>query len=87
MCVCVCVFPLAGWRKGRGGCVRNIGHKHDFCQAQKAENTDPRANYALKYATARGLQTVGLPRKQKIAVNKLWVQESEIGEESRQFWP
>ena len=29
---------------------------------------------------------VGLPRKQKIAVNKFWVQESEIGEECRQFW-
>ena len=28
----------------------------------------------------------GLPRKQKIAVNKFWVQESEIGEECRQFW-
>ena len=28
----------------------------------------------------------GLPRKQKIAVNKLWVQESEMGEECRQFW-
>ena len=23
-----------GWRKGRGGCVRNIGHAHDFCRAQ-----------------------------------------------------
>ena len=31
---------------GRGGCVRNIGHKHAFCRAQKAENTDPRTNYA-----------------------------------------
>ena len=38
---------------------------------------------------------VGLPRKQKIAVNKFWVQESEIGEENptildvnsgREFW-
>ena len=29
---------------------------------------------------------VGLPRKQKIAVNKFWVQESEIGGECRQFW-
>ena len=28
----------------------------------------------------------GLPRKQKIAVNKFWVRESEIGEECRQFW-
>ena len=28
----------------------------------------------------------GLPRKQKIAVHKFWVQESEIGEECRQFW-
>ena len=27
-----------------------------------------------------------LHRKQKIAVNKCWVQESEIGEECRQFW-
>ena len=30
--------------------------------------------------------TVGFPREQKIAVNKFWVQESEIGEECRQFW-
>ena len=29
---------------------------------------------------------VDLPRKQEIAVNKLWAQESEIGEECRQFW-
>ena len=28
----------------------------------------------------------GVPHKQKIAVNKFWVQESEIGEEYRQFW-
>ena len=26
---------------------------------------------------------VGLPRKQQIAVNRFWVQESEIGEECR----
>ena len=25
-----------------------------FCQARKAENTDHRTNYAVKYATARG---------------------------------
>ena len=24
-----------------GGCVRKIGHEHEFCQAQKAENTNP----------------------------------------------
>ena len=28
---------------------------------------------------------VGLPRKQKIGVKKLWVRESEIGEECRRF--
>ena len=34
-----------------------------------------------------GINTfLGLPPKQKIAVNKFWVQESEIGEECRQFW-
>ena len=32
------------------------------------------------------LRFFGLPRKQKIAVNKFWVHESEIGEECRQFW-
>ena len=52
--VAISVVSLGGWRKGRGGCVRNYGHEHDFCQAQKAENTDPRTNYAVKYATARG---------------------------------
>ena len=31
-------------------------------------------------------KSLGLPREQKIAVNKFWVQESEIGEECRQFW-
>ena len=30
-----------------------------FCQAPKAENTDPRANSAVKYATARGHLTLG----------------------------
>ena len=28
----------------------------DFCQARKAENTDPRTDYAVKYATARRCQ-------------------------------
>ena len=46
--VSISVFSL-------GGCVRSIGHEHEFCQAhQKAENTDPRTNYVVKYATARG---------------------------------
>ena len=40
--------------KGRGNCVRSLGQEHDFCQADKAENTDPHTNYAVKYATARG---------------------------------
>ena len=40
--------------KGRGGCVRSFGHEHDFCQAEEAEKTDPRTNYAVKYAIARG---------------------------------
>ena len=30
---------------------------NDFCQARKAENTDPRINYAVKYGTARGRLT------------------------------
>ena len=45
--------------EGRGGCVRSFGHEHDFCQAEKAENTDPRTNYAVKYATARGCLSFG----------------------------
>ena len=32
------------------------------------------------------LKILGLPLKQKIAVKNVWVQESEIGEECRQFW-
>ena len=31
----------------------------DLCQAREAENTDPRANYAVTYATARGRLTPG----------------------------
>ena len=31
----------------------------DFCQARKAENTDPRTNCAVKYATARGHLRMG----------------------------
>ena len=46
--------------KGRGGCVRSFGHEHDFGQAEKAENTDPHTNYAVKYATARGHLTLGV---------------------------
>ena len=38
--------------KERGGCLRSFGCEHDFCQAEKAANTDPRTNYAEKYATA-----------------------------------
>ena len=36
------------------------------------------------------VQSIGLPRKQKIAVKHFWVQESEIGENAdnsgREFW-
>ena len=52
--VAISVFSLGVGRKGRGCCVRSIGHEHDCCRAQKAENTDPCTNYAVKYATARG---------------------------------
>ena len=52
--VAISVFSVRGWGEGKGGCVRNTGHEHDFCQAQKAENTDPRTNHAVKSATARG---------------------------------
>ena len=38
---------------------RKMRREHDFCQAQKAENADPRTNYAVKYATARGHRTLG----------------------------
>ena len=47
------VFSLGGWRKGRGGCAQNFGHERDFCQAQKAENTDPLTNYAQKNPRVR----------------------------------
>ena len=49
-------FPcfLRWLEEKKGCCARSIGHEHDFCQAQKPENTDPRTNYAVKYATARG---------------------------------
>ena len=30
----------------------------DFGKARKAENTDPRMNYAVRYATARGRLTL-----------------------------
>ena len=52
--VAISVLSLGAWRRARGGRVRNIGHEHEFCQAPKAENTDPRMNYAVKYATVRG---------------------------------
>ena len=56
--------------KGRGGCVRNIRHEHEFCQAQKAENTDPRTNYAVKYATARGHLRCSITLTRKVAYLK-----------------
>ena len=52
--VAIALFSLGGWMKGRGGCVRSFGHEHDFCQAEKAENTDPRTNNAVKCATESG---------------------------------
>ena len=52
--VAISLFSLEGWMKGRGGCVRSFGYEHDFCRAENEENTDPRKNYAVKYATARG---------------------------------
>ena len=50
MCRDFCVIFLGGG----GGVGRREGMVDDFCQARKAENTDPRTNYAVKYATARG---------------------------------
>ena len=35
---------------------------------------------------ATGVAILGLPREQKIGVTCVWVQESEIGEECREFW-
>ena len=58
------------WRKGRGGCAQNIGHEHDFCQAEKAESTDPRTNYAVKYATARGHLSDGVKVSQRARILK-----------------
>ena len=46
--VAISVLSLRGLEEGGGG------HTHDFCQAQKAENTHARTNHAVKYATARG---------------------------------
>ena len=40
--------------RGVGG---RQGVVDDFCQARKAENTGPRMNYAVKYATACGRLT------------------------------
>ena len=54
LCRTFFVFSLGGWMKGRGVCVRSVGHEHDFCRAEKAENTDSRTNYAVQNATARG---------------------------------
>ena len=65
------------WLSDRG-CLIGFGFSH-FCltsgRAQLVGGCDP-----------VGMFSFGLPRKQKIAVNKFWVQESEIGEECRQFW-
>ena len=36
------------------GHERDFWHERDFCQTEKAENTDHRTYYAVKYATARG---------------------------------
>ena len=33
------------------------------CQARKAENTDPRTNYAVKYATAPGRLRMSAPKR------------------------
>ena len=50
---CCRSFEIEKHRRGRSGCVQILDTK--TCQAQKACNTDSRTNYAVKYATARGL--------------------------------
>ena len=55
------MFSLVVGGRERGGCVRNVGNEHEFDQAQKAESTDPRTNYAVKYATARGHLRITFP--------------------------
>ena len=52
-------------------------------------NARPSPRFSLRSDRANVLSlkpNIGLPCKQKIAVNNFWVQESEIGEECRQFW-
>ena len=44
--------------ESQSGCVQILDTK--TCPAQKAENTDSRTNYAVKYATARGHLDAGL---------------------------
>ena len=58
----VCFRSVSGPFRGVGWGWGGVGERgfckgkeyHYFCQAQKAENTDPRTNYAVVYATARG---------------------------------
>ena len=45
---------LNGLDEGRRQLCRSFGHEHDFCQDEKAENTDARTVPALKYAAAHG---------------------------------
>ena len=79
--------------KGRGGCVRSLGHEHDCCQAGNAENTDLCTNCAVKYATARGHLTylVGAfvwwpcPTQKNPRVRKIRVRNSGTGNGSANF--
>ena len=47
-------------QEGKEWLCPNFGHEHDSCETPKAENTDSRTNYAVKYATARGHLNQGL---------------------------
>ena len=52
--VAISVFSFKGLEEGKGWLCPKCSTRYDFCQAQKAQNTDPSTNYAVKYATARG---------------------------------
>ena len=58
--------------------------RDNFCRLIAAQLPSPRRNFGRRKKPKKDF--FGLPCKQKITVNKFWVQESEIGEECRQFW-
>ena len=75
---------IDSWQSGHLSCRAFKRLRGPLKNLHDIRHSSERLDYICNSKTEKGV-SVGLPRKQKIGVNRCWVQESETGEECRRF--